>query len=163
MKTKSLVTSIFAFVLGLGWSFAWAAPLFPNNPMFDTIFISVPSGIEGLTGRDGNLYVADRGIGDSRANCKVWKTDPNSMPGDEVQVGQITGGCRPSGLTFDASGNLFITSSVGIYKLFPAVGVPPTAIAAAPSIIGVQGNNGVAFDAHGNLWISDGTSNVGRV
>ena len=160
MKVKWLFTSLLALVLGLGWSSAWADPPspFPNNPTWTTFFIS-GSPIEGLTGDDnGNFYTADRG-----PPCKVWKTDPNSMPGDEVQVGQITGGCRPSGLTFDASGNLFITSSVGIYKLFPAVGVPPTAIAAAPSIIGVQGNNGVAFDAHGNLWISDGTSNVGRV
>jgi sugar lactone lactonase YvrE len=158
MRVRSLLT-FFVVTLFFGSSSAWAQ--FPNNPTFNTVFISVSSGIEGLTGdNSGNLYVVDRGDG-SQHNCNVWRTTPNSMPGDEVNVGRITGACRPSGIAFDANGNLFITSTVGIYKLTPSDSGP------LPDgdlvITHVPGNNGIAFDADGNLWISDGTTNEGRV
>ena len=70
MKTKSLVTFIFALVLGLGWSLAWADD-FPETPTWRTVLkagdtpdpmgpgVGVEVGVmEGLTGdNDGNFML----------------------------------------------------------------------------------------------------------
>jgi sugar lactone lactonase YvrE len=151
--------------LGLASSLAWAQ--FPNNPHWTTFLKAgdmiggvTVGAMEGLTGdHKGKFHVADRGSGG--VNCSVWQIDTNTSV--VQRVGQIATSCSPSGLTFDANGDLFITSPNGIYRLTPTVGLPPEAIATVASVTNVPGNNGVAFDKKGRLYISDGTQNQGRV
>jgi sugar lactone lactonase YvrE len=165
---------VFSFVL-LGWSFAQAQ--FPNDPTWTTHLIAgeVRDGVtvgvmEGLTGdSNGNFYVADRGASDTNHTdtCHVWRINANTGAVD--LVGQITADpCRPSGLTFDDAGFLYITTAVGadnvIYRLLPNAAAP-TSLGATGTVVvsGVPGNNGLAFDKQGRLYISDGVTNQGRV
>jgi sugar lactone lactonase YvrE len=129
----------------------------PGEAGFTTLFRS-PLGIEGLTGdRRGNLYSAGRG-GDNP--CPVWRLP--AAGGQAAVVGTIPPPCGPAGLTFDASGRLFVADSADgqVYVLTPRAENPPTAILFAS---GVPGANGLAFDSQGNLWVSDGTTGQGRV
>jgi sugar lactone lactonase YvrE len=168
MKSKWLVGAAILLSFSLFPASSTHAQI-PNNPTFTRLFTSITSGIEGLTGRDGFLYVTDRGV--ANANCSVWKIDPNAAPDTAAQVGQITGPCRPSGLTFDKHGDLFITTVVGaaaatnvIYKLTPNQANPTGPDATGVAVVtGVFGANGVAFDKRGWLYVSDGTTNQGRV
>ena len=128
---------------------------------FSTL-IFTPLTIEGLTGDNrGNLFVAGRnpGVGNP---CPVWRI--NIASPSLVLVGNIppraAGQCSPSGLTFDRVGNLYVTETDQIYKLFPNSSSPPTATLFAT---GVPGTNGLAFDRSGNLWTGDGTQGIGRV
>ena len=128
---------------------------------FSTL-IFTPLTIEGLTGDNrGNLFVAGRnpGVGNP---CPVWRI--NIASPSLVLVGNIppraAGQCSPSGLTFDRVGNLYVTETDQIYKLFPNSSSPPTATLFAT---GVPGTNGLAFDRSGNLWTGDGTQSIGRV
>jgi sugar lactone lactonase YvrE len=71
--------------------------------------------------------------------------------------------CNPSGITFDAHGDLYVADAASggvVWRLNPDAAVPPTATAFAT---GVPGTNGLAFDRDGNLWTGDGTSGQGRV
>lgn len=152
---------------------------FPKDPDWTTVLTTgqdvggIDVGkMEGLTGDDnGVFYVADRGELDGGADpdnldtCHVWRINTNT---DTVDlVGQIAlDPCRPSGLTFDANGDLFITTSVGdgfIYKLTPD-DVSPMAGSALGSVYvtNVPGANGVAFVGD-VLYVTDGTKNLGRV
>jgi sugar lactone lactonase YvrE len=129
---------------------------------FSTL-ITTPLSIEGLTGDNhGNLFVAGRnpGVGNP---CPVWRI--NIASPSLVLVGNIparagTQQCSPSGLTFDRLGNLYVTETDQIYKLFPNSTTPPTGVVFAS---GITGTNGVAFDRNGNLWTGDGTAGNGRV
>lgn len=188
MKGKHILTLMATVVLSLGLSQAWAQ--FPSGPLTWTTYltrndvISVPGvgdvtvgNMEGLTGdNNGILYVADRGVNDGGSDptnadtCHVWRINTNT--GDVDLVGQITDTCRPSGLTFDANGDLFITSGVdsgtndggSIYQLTPNVANPTGASATGSEYAtGVPGANGVAFDRNGNLLVTDGTRAWGSV
>ena len=128
-----------------------------------TTVLKSPLGIEGLTGDDaGNLYVAARGGG---AACPVFRVDSagdaNQTP---VTVGTVAPPCGPAGITFDATGRLYITGAGAagdeIAVLRPNAAVPPVATIFAT---GMPGANGLAFDRHGNLYASDGGQNQGRV
>jgi sugar lactone lactonase YvrE len=82
-----------------------------------------------------------------------------------VVVGYIpapstTSQCSPSGLAFNAVGDLFVADGNRISYFTPNAVTPPTATVYAT---GVPGTNGVAFDRNGNLWTGDGTQNQGRV
>jgi sugar lactone lactonase YvrE len=161
MKLRSLLT-FFVVTLFFGSSLAWAQ--FPNNPTWTTylrtgqvIDSATVGSMEGLTGdNNGNFYVADR----TTDICNVWKINPSNNT--VVKVGQIGRvGCRPSGLTFDRNGNLYITNNDEIDTLTPDEAHPPSI--AAQFATGVPYANGVAFDAQGNLLATDGTTNQGRV
>ncbi len=152
---------------------------FPKDPDWTTVLTTgqdvggIDVGqMEGLTGDDnGVFYVADRGELDGGADpdnldtCHVWRINTNT---DTVDlVGQIAlDPCRPSGLTFDANGDLFITTSVGdgfIYKLTPDDEFPTSGDALGSEYAsGVPGANGVAFVGD-VLYVTDGTKNRGRV
>jgi sugar lactone lactonase YvrE len=125
-----------------------------REPTFTTL-LKTTLGLEGLTGdRDGNLYSAARG-GDP---CPVWRVHRDG--GTAVVVGNIPAPCSPSGLAFDAAGDLFVADGEEILRLTPNATAPPTATVFAT---GVPGANGVAFDQRGALWVSDGTTGQGRV
>jgi sugar lactone lactonase YvrE len=165
----ALVVFVLTAVSPTGYS-AWAQ--FPDNPSFTRLFTSITSGIEGLTGDNkGFFYVVDRGD-PVNSNCSVWRIDSKAAPDTADLVGKITAGtCRPSGLTFDKHGDLFITAAVGndpntnvIYKLTPNATNPTSGGALGQVVVkGVFGANGVAFDKFGKLYISDGVTNQGRV
>jgi sugar lactone lactonase YvrE len=78
-----------------------------------------------------------------------------------VPAASPTARCSPSGLAFNAYGELFISDNDRISTLKPAnTTPPPLATVFAP---GVPGTNGLAFDREGNLWTGDGTTGHGRV
>jgi hypothetical protein len=136
---------ILTVVMGLGYSVAWAQKHFPQNPTWMTVLKSgdlidtvTVGAMEGLTGDDnGNFYVADRGPSDTdnTDTCHVWRI--NTSTGNVDLVGQITADpCRPSGLTFDRRGDLFITTAESggfIYRLTPNA-TSPTAPSATGSV-----------------------------
>jgi sugar lactone lactonase YvrE len=149
-------------LLGLSlfaWALAWADDddrhaRFPRDASFTTL-IKTPLAIEGLTGDDqGNLYTTGRGA----SPCPVWRisvTNPSL-----VTVGKVPAPCSPSGITFDAKGDLFVADNDKVWTFTPDEATPPTATIFAT---GVPGTNGLAFDRGGNLWTGDGTTGQGRV
>lgn len=161
---------------------------FPRNASFTTLAIT-PFAIEGLTGdAAGNLYTTGRQL-DGTKNCPIWRFNtagsrvtvafipnrPNSAAGAPVSTP-----CNPSGITFDAFGNLYVADAASVSGVNgvvwrvtphpigclsddsadPLCASIPTAVAFASN---VPGTNGVAFDRHGNLWTGDATTGVGRV
>src|SRR5689334_21925002 len=137
----------------------------PGNASFTTL-ITTPQAIEGLTGdAAGNLYTTGRAT--SPTPCPVWRIDSRNP--SLVVVGTIPNpaapsGCNPSGITFDAYGNLYVAdaNSGGVVWQLTAKndGTFNTGTAFAS---GVPGTNGIAFDRDGNLWTGDGTTGQGRV
>ena len=132
---------------------------FPRNATFTTQ-ATTPLAIEGLTADDaGNLYTTGRAT--SPALCPVWRITGATL----TVVGFIPNpaACNPSGIAFDAGGDLYIADAAStgtVWRLTPNAGTPPTAAAFAT---GVPGTNGLAFDHDGNLWTGDGTTGQGRV
>ena len=138
---------------------AWAddgdhASRFPRDATFSTLVLTALT-IEGLTGDDqGNLYTTGRGANP----CPVWRISLASP--SLVTVGNVPAPCSPSGITFDAKGDLFVADADKVWTFTPDAATPPTATIYAT---GVPGTNGLAFDRSGNLWTGDGTTGQGRV
>src|SRR5262245_21909878 len=139
----------------------------PQAATFTTLVIT-PLAIEGLTGDgDGNLYTTGRAA--AGTPCPVWRI-PTSHPA-LVQVGSIpnsAGACNPSGITFDAYGNLYVAdANFGgvVWKLTAdgSGGFTSPVSSTDAFATGVPGTNGLAFDRDGNLWTGDGTTGQGRV
>ena len=138
------------------------APL-PRDATFTTLAIT-PFAIEGLTGdAAGNFYTTGRApLPDP---CPVWRFDGED--GTRTQVGAIPNGgtgCNPSGITFDAYGNLYVADAAQggrVWKL--ERNADGTFALGAAFATGVPGTNGLAFDRDGNLWTGDGTTGQGRV
>jgi sugar lactone lactonase YvrE len=132
---------------------------FPRNATFTTQ-ATTPLAIEGLTADDaGNLYTTGRAT--TPALCPVWRIAGATL----TVVGFIPNpvACNPSGIAFDAGGDLYIADAAStgtVWRLTPNATTPPTAQAFAT---GVPGTNGLAFDRDGNLWTGDGTTGNGRV
>lgn len=127
---------------------------FPQDATFSTL-IRTPFAIEGLTGDNaGNLYTTGRGANP----CPVWRISA-AVPA-LVTVGLVPATCSPSGIAFNAYGDLFLSDNDKIWTLTPNAVTPPTATIYAS---GVPGTNGLAFDRSGNLWTGDGTTGQGRV
>jgi len=143
------------------------APPLPRNPSFTTL-IKTPLAIEGLTGdAAGNVYTTGRAAVPNR--CPVWRIDTSAPT--LVQVGSIPNSptaCNPSGITFDAFGNLYVAdANLGgvVWQLTAdgAGGFTSPASNTDSFASGVPGTNGIAFDRDGNLWTGDGTTGQGRV
>ena len=127
---------------------------FPRGATFSTLVMTALT-IEGLTGDDqGNLYTTGRGANP----CPVWRISLASP--SLVTVGNVPAPCSPSGITFDAKGDLFVADADKVWTFTPDAATPPTATIYAT---GVPGTNGLAFDRSGNLWTGDGTTGQGRV
>src|SRR5919108_4751605 len=93
--------------LNFGAAAADEPPQFPHDASFTTLIIT-PLAIEGLTGdAAGNLYTTGRAaVG---TPCPVWRIDTANPT--LVQVGSVPNSptaCNPSGITFDAYGNLYV-------------------------------------------------------
>jgi sugar lactone lactonase YvrE len=130
---------------------------FPRDATFSTLVLT-PFPIEGLTGDDaGNLYTTGRPAGQP---CPVWRVAANDPNPALVTVGFVPAPCSPSGIAFDAGGDLFMSDADKVWRLTPNAATPPTATVYAT---GVPGTNGLAFDRSGNLWTGDGTTGQGRV
>jgi hypothetical protein len=155
MRVRSLSAILFALILGLGWSGAWADEPFPDNVTFNTL-IKTPLAIEGLTGDNkGNLYTTGRG----GSPCPVWRINL-FKPFLEVVGNIVAAGCSPSGIALNKAGQIFMSDGDKVYTLAPNADNPPIADVYAT---GVPGTNGLAFDRKGNLWTGDGTTGLGRV
>src|SRR5882672_9882414 len=127
---------------------------FPRDATFSTLVLT-PLAIEGLTGDDaGNLYTTGRGANP----CPVWRISLTSP--SLATVGNVPSPCSPSGIAFDAKGDLFVADNDKVWTFTPNAATPPTATIYAT---GVPGANGLAFDRDGNLWTGDGTTGQGRV
>jgi hypothetical protein len=184
MIGKTANTLLIAFVLFLGWSTAWAAqapkPPYPTDATFTTL-VTTPLVIEGLTGDGTYLYAAARqtSLG---AKCPIYRVNISTrvletigyIPASNTSTaaGQPLP-CNPAGVAFDSLGRLFIAesqpvlteASQKVYILdppFAAETIPGSAPTAPYYASGVPGANGIAFKGS-DLWISDGTSNQGRV
>jgi SMP-30/Gluconolactonase/LRE-like region len=158
MRTKWFVSAFSAFVLGVvSVSVSAEPPQFPQNATFTTL-VTTQRAIEGLTGDNaGNLYTGGSGSGP----CPIYKI--NMVSRAIVTAGNVlAGSCGFAGITFNASGNLFVADGGAgtIYTLKPNTSNPPNASVFAT---GVPGTNGLAFDRDGNLWTGDGTTGLGRV
>jgi len=134
---------------------------FPQNATFTTQAIT-PLAIEGLTADDaGNLYTTGRAT--PPATCPVWRVTGSTLTVVGSLPNSAAAACNPSGIAFDAHGDLYIADggpAATVWKLTPNAATPPLAVAFAT---GVPGTNGLAFDRDGNLWTGDGTTGLGRV
>jgi sugar lactone lactonase YvrE len=161
MSTKTIAV-LLAGALASSTAAAADEVRFPENATFTTL-ITTPLAIEGLTGdAAGNLYTTGRET-TAGTNCPVWRIDSASP--SLVTVGFIPNpvACNPSGITFDAGGDLYVADAAGtgtVWRLTPNASTPGVATAFAT---GVPGTNGLAFDRDGNLWTGDGTTGIGRV
>jgi len=154
MLKKSLALLSLPLFLCPAWADDDHHARFPRDASFSTLVLT-PFGIEGLTGDDaGNLYTTGRGANP----CPVWRISlerPALVP-----VGFVPAPCSPSGIAFDAKGDLFLSDADKVWTLTPNASTPPTATIYGS---GVPGTNGLAFDRRGNLWTGDGTTGQGRV
>jgi len=171
MKPRISLARLCVFAAGLAAFAAWAddAPPLPRNPSFTTL-VKTPLAIEGLTGDAAhNLYTTGRAAVPNR--CPVWRIDTTATAPALIQVGSIPNAptaCNPSGITFDAFGNLYVAdANLGgvVWKLTAdgAGGFTSPASNTDTFASGVPGTNGIAFDRDGNLWTGDGTTGQGRV
>jgi sugar lactone lactonase YvrE len=133
-----------------------------QNPTFSTR-VTTPLAIEGLTGEPGgNLFTTGRSAGNG-VPCPVWRIGAGNAPLEVVgfiPAPSTSTPCNPSGITFNASRNLFVSENDKVYTFAPNAANPPTATVYASN---VPGTNGLAFDKSGNLWTGDGTTGQGRV
>lgn len=162
MTKKALaLLSLFPFFL---WPPAWADDdhhaRLPRDATFKTLITTVLA-IEGLTGdHHGNLYTTGRNP-PAPENCPVWRVSPSDpIPLTLTKVGFVPRPCSPSGIAFDARGDLFISDNDKIWTLTPNAEHPPIAVIYATDVLGT---NGLAFDRDGNLWTGDGTAGQGLV
>jgi sugar lactone lactonase YvrE len=148
----------------------------------------------------GNLYTTGRAFAHNNnvmatgpnppldSPCPVWRINiaPGTLLASVTQIGTIpnppnngvstpsgfvaTASCNPSGITFDAVGNLYIADAdtqLGgvVWRLIrnpDGTYMSPASVADAYAT-NVPGTNALAFDRDGNLWTGDGTTGLGRV
>ncbi len=158
MLKKSLALLSLPFFLCPAWADDDHHARLPQDVTFKTL-ITTQFTIEGLTGDDrGNLYTTGRPSGQP---CPVWRIAANDPTPEPIPVvGFVPAPCSPSGITFDAKGDLFISDADKVWTLTPDSVTKPTATVYAS---GVTGTNGLAFDRGGNLWTGDGVTGLGRV
>lgn len=134
---------------------------FPQSATFTTLAVT-PLAIEGLAAdREGNLYTTGREL--VADTCPVWKFTGDTRTTVGFIPNPAAARCNPSGIAFDAHGDLYIADggpAATVWRLTPDATTPPLASAFAT---GVPGTNGLAFDGDGNLWTGDGTTGQGRV
>jgi sugar lactone lactonase YvrE len=148
--------------VSLALALLFGVSLHADRVTFSTL-ITTPLAIEGLTADGaGDLYTAGR-AGGAGARCPVWRISvsrPSLVVVGNIPAPSATTQCSPSGLAFNASGELFVADGSQIWMLTPNEAAPPDAVV---FVSGVPGTNGLAFDRDGHLWTGDGTTGQGRV
>jgi sugar lactone lactonase YvrE len=162
MRTRIALSLLIAFG-SIGYGAAdHEGRAFKGAVTFSTL-ATTPLAVEGLTGdHGGNVYTTGR-AGMTGLPCPVWQISldhPALVVVGFLAAPSATTQCSPSGLTFDAAGNLYFADGDRVLTLHPDAAAQPTATAFAS---GVPGTNGLAFDRDGNLWTGDGTTGLGRV
>lgn len=148
-----------ARLIALGCALLFCSTASANEVSFTTQVV-LPLAVEGLTAdAAGNLYTTGRAA--APTPCPVWRITGSTL----TEVGFIpnAASCNPSGIAFDAHGDLYVADAAAggnVWRLTPNADVKPLASAFAT---GVPGTNGLAFDRDGNLWTGDGTTGLGRV
>jgi len=106
-----------------------------DNPVFD---------------RDGNLYVTYSGTRGQEVPVSIFKVGPNGR-----RESYVSGIVNPTSMTFDASGQLYVSSRFegAIYRVFPNGTHEPYA-----SDLGIA--CGLAFDRNGVLYVGDRSGTV---
>jgi sugar lactone lactonase YvrE len=146
-------------VLGGGARSAGTLAHAGQDATWTTVFKGTLAGIEGLTGDDRFLYVAERGGAGNP--CPVWRIDPST--GTKTQVGTVPAPCSPSGLAFGPDGRLYITGIGAAQDAVDALTLGDASSTATTFATGMPQANGVAFDRDGNLWATDGNNKKGIV
>jgi sugar lactone lactonase YvrE len=123
--------------------------------------------IESITAsRDGLLYVADRVSGNV---MRIDPTKPQPVVVGRIGARQVNGqttAANPSGMVFNAQGDLFIGASAfgEVVRLRAAELDPARPGLAQTFATGMPGANGVEMDRQGRLYVSGGASgNLFRV
>ncbi len=160
---KSLLAGALALVL------AGCASIMPKNPTVSILVDLDPASVdrtvivESITAdRNGMLYVADRVTGN------ILRVDPKAptpvvvarIESRDVQGRRVN--ADPSGLAFDAQGDLFIAAGpfAEVVRVRAADLNPGKPGLAQTWATGTPGANGIAFDRQGNLFVSGGASGV---
>jgi sugar lactone lactonase YvrE len=148
---------------------AGCASVAPKNPTISILVDLDPASVDRTTivesitaDRNGMLYVADRVNGnilrvDPKAPVPVVvaRIEPRDIQGRRVNA-------DPSGLAFDAQGDLFIAAGpfAEVVRVRAAELNPAKPGLAQTWATGTAGANGMAFDRQGNLFVSGGASGV---
>jgi sugar lactone lactonase YvrE len=159
LPAAALAAFLVATAVGGGASSARMLERGGQVSTWTTVFKGTLAGVEGLTGDDHFLYVAERG--GSGNPCPVWRIDPST--GGKAQVGTVPSPCSPSGLAFGPDGRLYITGIGAAQDAIDVLTPGDSSSTAAVFATGVPQANGVAFDRDGNLWVTDGNNRKGIV
>jgi hypothetical protein len=160
---NSLLAGALALVL------AGCASVAPKSPTVAILIDLDPASVErtviveSITAdRNGMLYAADRVTGN------ILRVDPRAptpvvvarIEAREVQGRRVN--ADPSGMAFDAQGDLFIATGpfAEVVRVRAADLNPAKPGLAQTWATGTPGANGVAFDRQGNLFVSGGASGV---
>jgi hypothetical protein len=140
----------------------------PSNPFHsnNTVGIAFDSA--------GNLFVAanvEQKVYKLTPDGALYQPTPTGTPGVFVGPGAFPDGEGPSALTFDASGNLFVSSiftdaSGEILEFTPAGSPYPATPTGTPGVFATLTNfpKGLAFDSAGNLFVAEtGASTSGDI
>lgn len=159
--------SIFAGALAL--VIVGCASVAPKNPTVSILVDLDPASVdrtvivESITAdRNGMLYVADRVTGNI---LRVDPKAPTPMVVARIESREVQGrrvNADPSGLAFNAQGDLFIATGpfAEVVRVRAADLNPAKPGLAQTWGTGTAGANGIAFDSQGNLFVSGGASGV---
>jgi sugar lactone lactonase YvrE len=112
-----------------------------------------------LRDSSNNLYIADNGFGDTSLGG-IYKAPDTGGPATKIPT-ELFSINQPSGLAFDAAGNLYVLTLLGSGTGFnpgQQVLVIPALSPTTPYILpnnGINTSSSMAFDTHGNLDILD--------
>ncbi len=162
--------------LAVGSYTVTATPVTAANPVVATVDTAAVTGgtatvQAGATATAGVSYAARPGSG------QLWIANngaPTIVAYTAAQLGASTGaapttalafapGTEPVGAAFDASGNLWVTTTSVVEftaSQLGASGSPTPAVTLSATGGSLSGPLGLAFDASGNLWVANYTGNT---
>ncbi len=128
-----------------------------------------PTGME--FAQDGRLWIANSGLlpngtpSGTAPNIVAYASDANT-PERTISL-DFTAYGYPKQITFDAAGNLWVTTTFGFALGYKDINTNPSRFAIIgdvfPGAVYLNTINGLSFDATGDLWLSGDLNGVGRV